>query len=85
MQRKKRTLNRLEYIIESRGMQDAVDFARQTMKIYRNAVVNGMRHQNTGTGHPHHAALPEYRCEFIQTYCDYKKFLEENENSWCKL
>ena len=70
-------MNRLEYIIENRGMQDAIDFAKQTVKIYRNAVVNGMRYRNTGMGHPHHAILPEYRREFIQTYCDYKKFLLE--------
>jgi len=35
------------------------------MKIYRRAVLNKR----------HHASLPEYRHKFIESYCDFKRWL----------
>ena len=51
--------------IEKRdGRAAAVQWAQQTMKIYRQAVLNKA----------HHASRKEFRRQFIESYCVFKRY-----------
>lgn len=56
---------RIEFLLRRDGLSLTLDWVDRTMRIYRRAVLN----KN------HHASLPEYRREFIQSYCDFKCWL----------
>lgn len=47
----------------------ALDYAEQTMRVYRKAVLTSRKR---GFDKPHHASLPEYRPLFIKDYLEFK-------------
>jgi hypothetical protein len=68
--------SRLEFIKNRDGLDAAIDFAKRTLVAYRKAVLCSRKR---GVATPHHASLPEYRRTFIESYCAFKSFLEENK------
>jgi len=60
--------NRLHFIMQRDGLNGAINFARQTMKIYRTSVVKKT-----------FASSPVYKETFIKSYLDFKRFIKENE------
>ena len=66
---------RLDFIIERDGLVEAVAFAKRTMVVYRKSV---LKSQKRGFEKPHHASFREFRRKFIQSYCDFKRFISDN-------
>jgi len=66
---------RLDFIIERDGLIEAVAFAKRTIVIYRKSVLMSRKR---GFGRPHHASFREFRRNFIQSYCDFKRFISQN-------
>lgn len=66
---------RLKFVETRDGKQAAIDFAEQTMRIYRKAVLSSRKR---GYEKPHHASLPGYRRGFIESYCALKAYLAAN-------
>lgn len=66
---------RLDFIIERDGLNEAVVFAKRTKVIYRKAVLMSRRR---GYEKPHHASFREFRSKFIQSYCDFNRFIKDN-------
>ena len=66
---------RLDFIIERDGLVEAVAFAKRTMVVYRQSV---LKSQKRGFEKPHHASFREFRRKFIQSYCDFKRFISDN-------
>jgi len=66
--------SRLKFIEARDGRQAAIDFAVQTMKTYRTCVLNSRKR---GAAKPHHASLPQYRREFIESYQAFKRYLAD--------
>lgn len=60
-------IDRINFIVERDGALAAAKFVRQTIKIYRRAVLNTKGF----------APLPEYRAKFIKSYCELKKWIRE--------
>lgn len=50
----------------------ALDYAEQTMRVYRKAVLTSRKR---GFEKPHHASLPKYRFLFIQDYLGFKQII----------
>lgn len=65
---------RLHFVEQRDGLAGALAFARQTMVIYRKAV---MLSRKRGHEKPHFASLPEYRRQFIESYLVFKRFVAE--------
>lgn len=63
---------RLQFVENRDGKQGAINFARQTMQLYRKAVLTSRKR---GHKNPHFASLPEYRRNFIESYCAFKKYI----------
>lgn len=63
---------RLQFVKERNGKEAAIAFAKQTMTIYRAAVLASRKR---GYEKPHHASLPEYRKRFIKSYCSFKRYI----------
>lgn len=63
---------RLQFVENRDGKQGAINFARQTMRLYHKAVLTSRKR---GHVKPHHASLPEYRRKFIESYCAFKKYI----------
>lgn len=73
--------DRLNFIIQRDGIDAAVDFARNTMKIYRKSVLRSHKRgygYNSQKGNIHFASIPEFRRKFIESYCAFKKFVAQN-------
>ena len=68
--------HRLKFIEQREGKQAAIDFALQTMKIYRICVLNSRKR---GSVKSHHASLPQYRRGFIESYQAFKRYLADYE------
>ena len=68
--------SRLQFYIDRDGMSGAIEFAKQTMKIYRKAVLTSRKR---GYQKPSFASLPEYRKSFIESYLSFKSFLNKQE------
>lgn len=63
-------------LVEAReGVAGAVAFARQTLRLYRKAVLTSRKR---GFSQPHFASLPEYRRGFIESYLAFKKYAAEH-------
>lgn len=56
---------RLDFLVRRDGEAAAVEWARRTMRIYRSAVLNRR----------HFASTAEYRRQFIESYCEFKRWL----------
>lgn len=65
---------RLAFIEASDGLSAAVEFAQRTLRIYRRAVLTSRKR---GHVKPHHASIPQYRREFIESYCAFKRYLSD--------
>ena len=63
---------RLAFIEKRSGVQSAILFAKQTLKIYRSSV---LRSSKRGFDKPHHASFSGYRKTFIQSYLAFKKYV----------
>lgn len=61
------------FIMEKSGLDEALWFALQTMRIYRKAVLDKRRHPDGRVFT--HASLRQYRREFIQSYLVFKRFI----------
>ncbi len=66
---------RLDFIIDRDGLAEAITFAKRTMVVYRQSV---LKSQKRGFEKPHHASFREFRRKFIQSYCDFKRFISDN-------
>jgi len=66
---------RLAFIENRDGICYAVEFAKRTMNQYRTAVLTSRKR---GFSRPHFASLQEYRRKFIESYCEFKKYIKEN-------
>ena len=66
---------RLDFIIERDGLAEAITFAKRTMVIYRKSVLISRKR---GFDKPHHASFREYRRKFIQSYCEFMRFVGAN-------
>lgn len=64
---------RLAFVEQRDGVEGAVEFARQGIKIYRTCVLRSMKR---GFAKPHHASLPEYRRGFIESYLAWKHYIK---------
>ena len=75
---------RLDFIIERDGLDEAIAFAKRTVVIYRKCVLQSQKKLNATPKHlrkfekPHHASFREFRRKFIQSYCDFKRFISDN-------
>lgn len=69
---------RLKFVEERDGVDGAIDFAKQTLKVYRMAL---RRSRKRGFNPPHHATLPEYRLGFIESCLDFRAYLRKEEVS----
>ena len=69
--------NRLLFIHNRDGAEEAIYFARQTIRQYRKCVLRSRKRGfGFGTnGKLHHASLPEYRRGYIGSYIICKKFI----------
>ncbi|HSH28069.1 MAG TPA: hypothetical protein VK972_09960 [Wenzhouxiangella sp.] len=56
---------RIQHLRQRDGLPSTRDWVERTLGIYRRAVLS----------RSHHAHLPEYRREFILSYCDFKRWL----------
>ena len=54
---------RITFLVQRDGLEAAVGWVSRTMRIYRLAVLNKR----------HFASNDEYRREFIDAYCDFKR------------
>ncbi len=64
---------RIKFLIERDGLVTALEWCRQTMKIYRSAVLwHGDINQK-----PHHASTRGYKKTFILSYLDFKRFISQ--------
>lgn len=78
---------RLDFIIERDGLAEAVAFAKRTMVIYRKCVLQSQKKLNATPKHlrkfdkPHYASFREFRRKFIQSYCDFKRFVGANHHN----
>ena len=65
---------RLQFIENRDGKEASLEFARRTMKQYRQAILcsrkRGMK--------PHHASIPEYRRSFIESYYSFKQYIRNS-------
>lgn len=61
---------RLRFLISRDGVDGAVAFALQTLRIYRQSVLKNGRHNRQF----HFASTREYRRKFIEAYCHFKRF-----------
>ena len=61
---------RFDFLVARDGLEEALDFAACTYKIYRMAVLHNGRRTLPAIcqGKRHFAATPEYRKTFIQSY-----------------
>ena len=75
---------RLDFIIERDGLDEAIAFAKRNVVIYRKCVLQSQKKLNATPKHlrkfekPHHASFREFRRKFIQSYCDFKRFISDN-------
>ncbi|HSE01403.1 MAG TPA: hypothetical protein VLB72_11785 [Burkholderiales bacterium] len=56
---------RLDFLVQRDGPAAAVEWARRTMGIYRRAVLDKR----------HFASKGEYRRLFVESYCEFKRWL----------
>lgn len=65
--------NKRILFIESRdGVEEAIMFAKRTIKIYRTAVLMSRKR---GYSKPHHASTEQYRRTFYESYCSLKAYV----------
>ena len=75
---------RLDFIIERDGLDEAIAFAKRTVVIYRKCVLQSQKKLNATPKHlrkfekPHYTSFREYRRKFIQSYCEFKRFVGAN-------
>jgi hypothetical protein len=69
---------RLAFVEGRDGLEGAISFARQTVKVYRKAVLCSRKR---GYAKPHHGSLPDYRRGFIESYLVAKQFLKKHGRS----
>lgn len=69
-------IDRFSFITSRDGLQETINFARRTMRIYRTAILNSRKR---GVKNPHYASLPEYKEGFIRSYLAFKAFLKKYE------
>ncbi len=67
--------NRIEFIETRDGLEAALQFARQTVFVYRTCL---LRSRKRGYDRPHHASLPEYRRSFIESYVYLKHYIRQH-------
>ena len=74
--------DRLAFVEQRDGIQGAVAFARQGVRIYRSCVLQSARRGYGVKGSayadktPHHASFREYRRGFIESYIAFKAYVE---------
>lgn len=66
---------RIRFLIERDGFDAALEWCRNTMKIYRTAVLDRGCHNRK----PHYASTREFKKTFILSYLDFKHFILEHE------
>ncbi len=67
--------NRIRFLIERDGLESALEWCRNTMKIYRTAVLD----RGNINRKPHYASCREFKKNFILSYIDFKKFIAQHE------
>ena len=58
---------RIAFLVQRDGRDAALEWVSRTRRIYRRAILNGR----------HHASTQEYRRKFIESYCDFKRWLSK--------
>ena len=58
---------RITFLVQRDGRDAALEWVTRTLRIYRRAVLDSR----------HHASIQEYRRRFIESYCDFKRWLSE--------
>lgn len=66
---------RIAFVETRDGIDGACLFARQTMKVYRNALLQTSRRGNART---HFATTQPFRETFIRSYLDLKRYLDKH-------
>ncbi len=62
---------RIRFLIERDGFEAAQEWCRNTIKIYRTAVLD----RGNINRKPHYASCREFKKNFILSYLDFKKFI----------
>jgi len=62
---------RIALLLKRDGREATTEWVRRTMRIYRRAVLSP----------GHFAGAPAYRRSFIESYCDFKRWLARNATS----
>ena len=74
--------SRLAFVEQRDGVQGAMAFARQGVKIYRSCVLQsakrgyGVKGSAYADKTPHHASFREYRRGFIESYLAFKSYVQ---------
>lgn len=63
--RLKHESDRIALVGKRDGKDAAIEWVQRTMRIYRRAILD----------HRHFASTGEYRLRFIESYCDFKRWL----------
>lgn len=68
--------NRIRFLIERDGLEDALLWCRNTLKIYRSAVLD----RGNDNRRAHYASTREFKATFVRSYQDFKQFISMCEN-----
>lgn len=77
--------NRLAFVEQRDGVQGAIEFAKQGIKVYRRSVLQsakrgyGVKGSLYADKSPHHGSFREYRRGFIESYLEFKKYISIKE------
>ena len=68
--------DRINFVIERDGLKKAIEFAKQTLKVYRKSVLHSAKR---GIEKPHHASFRDFRPKFIKRYLEFKRLIATYE------
>jgi hypothetical protein len=66
---------RIRFLLERDGLEATAAWVRRTLRIYRGAVLDKS----------HHASSDGFRRGYIESYCDFKRWLERTHASGAAL
>lgn len=67
---------RIKFIEDTKGKEEALAFCVRSAKIYKNAVLCSRKR---GVSKPHFASTGEFRKRFILSYLSFREYIEENK------
>jgi len=68
--------SRIQFYINRDGLESAKDSIRMILKVYRKSVLCSKKR---GHFKPHHASTREFRQAFIDSYLQFKRFLQNEK------